>query len=103
MSADSPLSPAGVDRARTLARMLKDTGIVRIFVTEVLRTQQTAAPLAAALHLTPVVIAQANTDTLLTELRKLGDNDTVLVVGHTATIPQIVEKMGGGPRSHLGR
>ena len=52
-SADSVLSPAGEFRAQRLGAMLRDAGITRIYTTNVRRTVQTAAPLAAALRLTP--------------------------------------------------
>jgi phosphohistidine phosphatase SixA len=96
MSTDAPLSAAGVTRAKLLAQMLRDAGVGRIFVTEVLRARQTAEPLAAQLHLTPVVIAQKDTDALLSQLRQLGENETVLVVGGTSTVPLIVERLGAG-------
>jgi broad specificity phosphatase PhoE len=97
MSADALLSPVGTERAQLLARMLKDSGVQRIYVTEVRRTQQTAEPIAATLHLTPVVIAQSDTEALISQLRGLGENETVLVVGHTNTIPLIAERLGAGP------
>lgn len=101
MSADTPLSPAGQERAKALARVLKDASIRHIYVTEVLRTQQTAEPLAALLHLKPVVIDQKDTDSLLAQLRKLGDDDAALVVGHTATIPLLIERLGGGKAAQM--
>ena len=94
MTADAPLSPAGEERARVLAKALGDAGVRRIFVTEVRRVQQTAEPLAARLHLEPVVIPQKNTAELVKQLKALGDDETVLVVGHTTTIPAIVEGLG---------
>jgi broad specificity phosphatase PhoE len=97
MSADALLSPAGEERAKLLAQVLKDAGIERIYVTEVRRTQQTAEPIATRLHLTPVVIAQNDTDALVSRLRKLGENETVLVVGHANTVPLIIERLGAGP------
>ena len=97
MSADALLSPAGEERATLLAQVLKDSAIGRIYVTEVRRTQQTAAPIAARLHLTPIVIPQSDTDALIGQLRKLGENETALVVGHANTVPLIVERLGAGP------
>ena len=97
MSADAALSPAGEERAKELARVLKDAGIQRIYVTEFLRTRQTAEPIAAMLHLEPVIIAQKDTDALVAKLQELGENETVLVVGHTNTIPLIIERLGAGP------
>jgi broad specificity phosphatase PhoE len=96
MSADALLSPAGEERARQLSGLLKDAKIQRIYVTEVRRTQQTAAPIAARLHLTPIVIAKEDIAALVSQLRKTGDNETVLVVGHADTVPLIIERLGGG-------
>ena len=97
MSADALLSPAGEKRAKLLAQVLKDVPIGRIYVTEVRRTQQTAAPIAAQLHLTPIAIPQSDTDALIGQLQKLGENETALVVGHANTVPAIVERLGAGP------
>jgi broad specificity phosphatase PhoE len=96
MTADALLSPAGEQRAQQLSRVLKDANIRRIYVTEVRRTQQTAAPLAEVLQITPTVIPQKDTDALLKQLRDTHDDETVLVVGHTNTVPLIVDRLGGG-------
>jgi broad specificity phosphatase PhoE len=95
MSADALLSPAGEERARQLSLVLKDSNIQRIYVTDVRRTQQTAEPIAARLHLTPIVIAKGDINALVSQLRKLGDDETVLVVGHADTVPLIIERLGG--------
>src|SRR6476619_8290466 len=50
-AADAPLSPEGEKRAECLASTLKDAGIKQTYVTDVMRTQQTAAPLAKALKI----------------------------------------------------
>jgi broad specificity phosphatase PhoE len=97
MSADSLLSRTGEERARQLANVLKDAKIGRIFVTDVRRTQQTAEPIATRLHLTPLVLAKGDVDGLVSQLRKTGDDETVLVVGHADTVPMLVERLGGGP------
>lgn len=102
MTADALLSPAGEERAKLLAHVLKDAGIQRIYVTEVRRTQQTAEPIAARLHLTPVVIPQSDSDALVSQLRALGENVTALVVGHANTVPLIVERLGAGPAPPMG-
>jgi broad specificity phosphatase PhoE len=96
MSADALLSPSGEERARQLSEVLKDAQVLRIYVTEVRRTQQTAAPIAARLHLTPIVIAKEDIDALVSQLRKSGADETVLVVGHADTLPLIVGRLGGG-------
>jgi broad specificity phosphatase PhoE len=96
MSADALLSPAGEERARQLSVVLKDAQVQRIYVTEVRRTQQTAAPIAERLHLKPIVIAKDDVDALLRQLRKSGANETVLVVGHADTVPLIIKRLGAG-------
>ncbi len=96
MAPDALLSPAGEERARQLSEILRDANVQRIYVTEVRRTQQTAEPIAARLHLKPIIIAKEDLDTLVSQLRKAGDDETVLVVGHADTVPQIIERLGGG-------
>src|SRR5215470_19989730 len=82
---DPELSPDGKKRAEALARILKDSQITAVFVTEFKRTQQTAAPTARAAHLTPTVISSGNTREIVSKLRALNGN--ALVVGHGNTIP----------------
>jgi broad specificity phosphatase PhoE len=97
MSADALLSPAGEDRARQLSDVLKDAKVRRIYVTEVRRTQQTVGPIAARLHLQPVVIAHKDVDALVNQLRAAGDDETILVVGHADTVPLIISRLGARP------
>lgn len=55
---DPPLDPVGEEQALMLAeRYGADTDISAIYVTTLQRTQQTAAPVAAKLGLTPIVVA----------------------------------------------
>jgi broad specificity phosphatase PhoE len=92
MAADPDLSEAGRTRAAALAAMLKNAEVGAIFVTEFKRTQQTAAPLAKALGITPVVVPAADTAALAGRLRKAGAN--ALVVGHSNTVPGVVAALG---------
>lgn len=95
MAPDALLSPRGEERARELARVLKDANIRAIFTTEVRRTQQTAEPTAKEFHLQPAIIPAKDVDTLASRLEALPDDETVLVVGHANTIPSVVERLGG--------
>lgn len=52
-----PLAPDGLWQAERVGERLRDEVIHAIYVTTLVRTHQTAAPLAAALGLTPVVEA----------------------------------------------
>ncbi len=98
MAADPPLSPAGEVRARALAEALAFTPLAGIVTTQFLRTRLTAAPIAQARGLTPVVVPT----TLAQHPRAVADTvrvrfagGTVLVVGHSNTVAEIVEALGG--------
>ena len=52
---DPPLSELGHEQAQRVGDRLRHAGIAAVYVTNLTRTHQTAAPLAAALGLTPVV------------------------------------------------
>ena len=95
MAPDVLLSPRGEERARQLARVLKDTNIRAVFATEVRRTQQTAEPTAEQFHLQPIVTSSKDVDTLVSRLMALPDDAAVLVVGHANTVPLVVERLGG--------
>jgi broad specificity phosphatase PhoE len=101
-SADSPLSPAGEARAARLAALLKDAGITQIYTSDRQRTIQTAAPLAAALHLTMAALKADDQEALLQRLRTASAHDRVLVVGHSNTVPALVAALGAGPPVTLG-
>jgi len=93
--ADPAITPAGVERAALLARMLGPAGVQTIITTNFLRTQQTAAPLARQLGLTPVVVPmqrgelQAHIDEVIDRVESA--SGVVLVVGHTNTVSSLVE------------
>ena len=89
---DPDLSPQGQKRAEALAHILKDSQITAVFVTELKRTQETAAPAARAAHLEPVVVPANDTGALADKLRALNGN--ALVVGHGNTIPALLKTLG---------
>jgi broad specificity phosphatase PhoE len=96
---DPPLSPAGMKRAEELATALRESGVNAIITTELRRTRETAAPLAAILALTPEVIAvQSSGSRHIKALEKTVHRHTgevVLVVGHANTIPDLIAALGG--------
>jgi broad specificity phosphatase PhoE len=92
MAADPDLSEAGRARAESLATALKDARITAIYTTEYKRTQQTAAPLAKALGLTPNVITSKNSAALVKQLEAAKGN--VLVVGHSNSVPDVIKLLG---------
>ncbi|HYR79008.1 MAG TPA: phosphoglycerate mutase family protein [Candidatus Dormibacteraeota bacterium] len=89
---DPDLSAAGQERAEALARIVKDAEITAIFTTEFKRTQETAAPTAKELHVSPTVIPADQIFALVEKLRGLKGNG--LVVGHGNTIPDLVKALG---------
>jgi broad specificity phosphatase PhoE len=91
---DPPLSTAGEERANQLASTLADAGVDAIYVTELQRTQQTAAPLAARDHLKPIVIPAADIGALVKAVRTR-ETGVVVIIGHSNTVPAIIAALGG--------
>jgi len=89
---DPDLSPAGRARADSLARILKDSQIAAVFVSEFKRTQETAAPSAREGIVSPTIISAKDTASLVAKLRGLDGN--ALVVGHGDTIPELIKALG---------
>lgn len=90
---DPELNQKGLGRAMHWAEILKDIDISAIYTTDYKRTTMTAAPLAVKQDITvkyynleDVNIPQFKVDNL---------NKNVLVVGHSNTTPEFVNKMIG--------
>jgi phosphohistidine phosphatase SixA len=98
---DTPLSPEGEKRAACLAAMLKDAGIKQIYVTDAKRTQQTAAPLAKELKVTPTILPAKDSNGLIKNLVYTGGGN-ILVVGHSDTIPFVIARIQGGTVPPIG-
>jgi broad specificity phosphatase PhoE len=64
-----------------------------IYVSTYRRTAQTAAPTAARLGLTPIVYDPRDTPALVARVRS--GPTPALIVGHSNTVPDIVEQLGG--------
>ena len=64
-----------------------------IYVSSTKRAQQTAAPLAARLKLTPKIYDPRDTPGLVAAVS--AETGTVLIVGHSNTVPDIIEWLGG--------
>ena len=93
---DVSLSDVGRARAASLAHVLADANIRLIFVTELKRTKETASSVSNKFHVEPSVITAADVDGLVAKLRTTPSGSTVLVVGHSNTLPEMIEKLGAG-------
>lgn len=97
---DPPLSERGRQRATALAAALRDAGLTAAIVSERLRTQQTAAPALAGIVPDTVSIAggvDVHARAVAARIRTRHAGGTVLVVGHSNTIPAIMTALGAGP------
>jgi phosphohistidine phosphatase SixA len=93
-----PLTQAGFDRATTLAQVLERAGVTTIYVTQKLRTQQTAEPLATSRNITPTQISATNTNDLVNEvLSSKNRGHVIVIINHSENLADIVNGLGGGP------
>lgn len=96
---DPPLTAAGEARAKALAAALSDAGVTSILTTQLLRTRATARPLAEQLGIAPqaVAVSRAARDHARDVARTVREQPpgAVLVVGHSNTVPLIIEALGG--------
>jgi len=65
-----------------------------IYVTQYKRTGLTAAPLAAATGLKPIVVHSDARQELVDRIRKDNPNDVVVVVGHSDSVPEVLGLLG---------
>ncbi len=91
---DPPLSEAGQRRAQGLAELLRDAGITAIYVSELQRTRLTAEPLSRMLQVPVRVHPGRETEALIRRLREQHPRDRVLIVGHSNTVPLLLQALG---------
>ena len=93
---DTPLKePKGFQRARALANSVGELGISTVIASEYLRTQQTVAATARHLGIEDLVIEITDAQAVATEILTHHRGRTILVAGHSNTVPQIIEALGG--------
>lgn len=103
---DPSLTDRGRVRAEALAELLAAAGVTALRATELARTRETLAPLAARLELAVEAYPARNPAALVRELESL-DGGVVLVAGHSNTMPVLAASLGGAlqgldPRGYLG-
>jgi phosphohistidine phosphatase SixA len=90
---DPPLSEEGRADARRLIGFFAAERPRAVYVSTTRRAYETAQPVARKLRLRIRRYDPADTDGLIA--RVLAERGPVLVVGHSNTVPEIVERLGG--------
>jgi len=94
---DPALDAAGMARAQALAAAVRGAGVDAVITTQFKRTRMTGQALADSLKLTPEVVAASGANhvqEVAAAVRKHAGH-TVLVVGHSNTVPAIIAALGG--------
>jgi len=98
---DPGLTAAGMARAEALKDKLAGVHLDAIYVTQWQRTQLTAAPIAQARDLSPIVRStrgrpiSEHVQALIADLNANHCGETVLLVGHSNTLPRIIYSLTG--------
>lgn len=90
-----PLTACGLKRAEQLSLMLEQANIKKVYSTEFIRTEQTAAPLANKLNLK--VLSYSPRDLKLFAAQIKQEKQNVLIVGHSNTTPQLTAFIANTP------
>lgn len=94
-----PLSDAGGQQAQVIAQRFATAtgreGLDAIYVSDTRRAQQTAAPLAQLLGVTPIVLSSSNGENIAGEILNQHTGDTMLVVCSSSAIGQLVHSLTG--------
>lgn len=93
---DPPLSAVGQERARLLARLLRDAGVAGIYTSDTRRARETAQPLAAALSLVAEEYPGRDVQALIARVLENRASQTVLIVGHSNTVPELISSLTRG-------
>lgn len=98
-SADPVLSEAGTARAEALAQRTRDLHPSVILTSPLQRTRLTAEPSARSHSVTPEAISldgggAAHVARIVERVRALSPDDSVLIVGHSNTVPLIARALG---------
>lgn len=94
-SRDPELSKIGLERAKQLEILMRDTAIQQIHSSDFKRTRDTVAPLAEKRN---IEVAKYDPRKLQAFAENLKTKSGVhLIVGHSNTTPELVELLGGAP------
>jgi broad specificity phosphatase PhoE len=107
------LTPAGVERAKLLARMLAESGIRFAFRSDAVRAARTLVPLKEKLGndlriqeipiespFGPAQVAK-HVNQVVAGINALPSDAVAAVVSHSNTVPRIIKDLGGGIMSDI--
>jgi phosphohistidine phosphatase SixA len=92
---DPDLAPAGTDRAAVLGDIVRERHVDAVFSTEYLRTRHTAEIAAVRAGAIAKVFGATHQGDLISEIKDNYVGKSVLIVGHSNTVPAIIEALGG--------
>jgi phosphohistidine phosphatase SixA len=96
------LTAAGLARAAELVHVGERAGVAAVYHSDTVRTRDTAQPLAKALGLAAMERPATAIPSLVSEILEQHGGETVLVVGHSNTVPQIIVEAGGPRLGNIG-
>ena len=88
------LNDKGIARSKKLVHVLSKTGIQAVYTSRYARAKMTAKPFLAAHSDLPTVRLSAATE-LKDHILAHHEGQTVLVVGHGDTVPELIALLGG--------
>jgi broad specificity phosphatase PhoE len=91
---DPSLAPAGLARAKLLARMLSDASLKGVYVTSMARSAQTGSPSATSAGLPLTTYIAADATGLASAVFASHTTGAVLVVAHSNTVDDIAAAFG---------
>jgi 2,3-bisphosphoglycerate-dependent phosphoglycerate mutase len=89
------LTAAGLERAAELVHVAQRAEVSAVYHSDTIRTRDTAQPLARALGLVAIERPASAIAALVDEILAQHPGRTVLIVGHSNTVPQIISEAGG--------
>jgi phosphohistidine phosphatase SixA len=97
---DDDLTPAGIVRARLLARMLAESGVRTVFCSSAERARKTIQPLKDLLGdrleiVTASIRSTTHVQQIVDGVKALPENAVAAVIGHSDTVGPIIEGLSG--------
>lgn len=93
---DNPeLTKEGIERAKRCALIFENCSLEAIFSTHTKRTRATVAPIAEMKNLDIINYSVENQENLIISILEHGPEKNYLIVGHSNTIPSLLNLFGG--------